>query len=138
MRFTAERNELRLATLFVGSIQVLWSVLPSIEADSRLERVLGHFHQAYEWLVVQLTLGVILILGSCCRWRSGRQIGLVLSCGMWTAYTWLWIRYMVEVKWMVGSVLMTAPLLAVFCFALFVNDVLQKPALHTGGRNDGN
>ena len=127
MKFIAERNELRLATLLVGAIQVLWSVLPGVGADFRLARVLDYYQQAEEWFVIMASLGILLIIGSTCRWRGGRHIAQILSCAMWASYCVLYLRYMVEVKWIVGTVFMTAPLLSVFCFALFVNDVAQKP-----------
>jgi len=113
--------------MWVGAIQVLWSVLPIIGADLRLHRVLEYYEQAEEWFTVMASLGILLLASSILRWRGGRQLGLVLSCAMWAAFSVMYAYYLIAVKWTIGSVLMTAPLLAVFCFVLYINDVAQKP-----------
>jgi len=131
----AQRSEWRLATLLIGAIQVLWSVLPAIGGDWRLLRVLKHFQQDDEWLIVMAALGVLLIVGATCRWRAARQIGLTLSCGIWVSYFVLWVQYTMEIgRWVVSPVFITAPLFALFCFLLLINDVLQKP--HAGNSED--
>ena len=124
----AQRSEWRLATLLIGAMQVLWSVLPFIGGDWRLTKVLKHYHQEDEWFIIMATLGVILIAGATLRWRAGRQIGLILSCGMWIAYFSIWLQYILELdKWFLSPIFVIAPLLSLFCFLLLINDVMQKP-----------
>jgi hypothetical protein len=134
MRLPTQRSEARLCTLLLGAIQLYWSVLPLVGGDFRLSRMLDHFSQKEEWFVVMGFLGLLMMISAVTPWRSMRQLSQFLSCASWFGFFGMWLTYYAETgRWIVSPVAMTAPLFGLFCFLLFVNDVLQKPSSTSKG-----
>lgn len=125
---TPQRSETRWCTLLIGSIQIIWAMLPITGGDWRFQKILRHYGQVEEWLTFMALCGILLIVGAIFPWRSGRHIGLFLSSIIWFTSFGMWLNYWATSgKWLVSPTTMLFPLLGIFCLVLLANDVAQKP-----------
>lgn len=114
-----------LASLLIGLLQVLWSLIPLVSAEhgnrSLFVRVLHETGTGDDWLAVMLLSGLLLSLTSVALFRSLRHVSLFISSAVMLASFGVF-----AFAGVVTPVTLSLPLLGLYAFALLVIDVTSK------------
>lgn len=115
------QSETRWATMLIGVQETLWSTAPLV-ASGPLYKTLSRYDAAESWFFIMFSCGCMLIASSMLPWRSGRHIGLFLSCVVWLVTFGLVMKQ----HGAMSPGMLTFPVMGVFCLLLLINDAFKK------------
>ena len=116
-------SEVRLCSLLIGIIEIIWSLLgiiPNVNHSLFATRLYEVGLDSRWFMIIGLT-GLVLAIGSIFPWRAGRHIGLFLSALAWAVMSLVFIDLIA-----VSPVASSMPVFCIFCVGLIYADSKRK------------
>lgn len=116
--------EIRFCAMLIGIIELLWSLLGILPPEERSLFAVRLYDAGLdvEWFGVMGGVGLVTVAGAILPWRSGRHIGLALSCLIWVVMTGVFLDLVFR-----SPVVMSMPVFAIFSIGMMYADAKRKP-----------